>query len=140
MAIDPITAVVDLIKTGLDKFVPSAMPEAEKEKLKADMTVHAMASASDESSKFYNFVLSYEGEAKDVPRLVIVLRALIRPVFTILIGYLDFLYFTASVAWTSDRSDLLKAINIIVLLFWFGERAVTNSGIIDVLKARITNK
>lgn len=140
MALDPITAVVDLIKTGLDKFVPSAMPEAEKEKLKADMTLHAMTSASDENSKFYSFVLSYEGEAKDIPKIVIILRSLIRPLFTVLVGYLDFVYFTASTAWTADRGDLLKAVNLIILLFWFGERAITNSGIIEVLRAKVSGK
>lgn len=139
MALEPITAVIDLVRTGLDKFIPSAMPQAEKEKLKADMAMHALQNASDENSSFRSFVLAYEGEAKNIPKVLIWFRSIIRPAFTVLVGYLDWLYFTASVAWTADRADLLKAINIMVLLFWFGERAVTNSGIIDLLKARFTS-
>jgi hypothetical protein len=140
MAFEPITAVIDLVRTGIDKFLPSAMPEAEKEKLKTDMAIHVMKSASDENSSFRNFVLAYEGEAKDIPKAIVYLRSLIRPAFTILVGYLDFLYFTATVAWSADKSDLLKAVNLIILLFWFGERAITNSGIVDVLKAKVSQK
>jgi len=135
MAFDPITAVVDLIKTGLDKFVPTAMSESDKEKLKADLTMHVVDQANTEESTFRTFVIDYEGSAEKVPVFIITIRALIRPLFTVAVGYFDFLYFyfPANI-WAIEKVDLLKAINLIVLIFWFGEKAIANSGIIDVLK------
>lgn len=70
-----------------------------------------------------------------MPRFIVVLRAIIRPVFTILVGFLDFLFFTGS-GFTADQAALLKAVNMIVLVFWFGERAVNNSGIVGLLLGR----
>ena len=137
MAFEPITAVMDLVKTGLDKFLPDKMSEADKAKLQNEMGMYVMTQAAGENEKFRSFVLSYEGEAAALPLPLLYLRSAIRPAFTVLVGYLDFIYFTASTPWTGDRSDLLKAVNMIVLLFWFGERAVTNSGILDILKKRL---
>jgi hypothetical protein len=132
MAFDPVTAVIDLIKTGLDKFVPDKMDEKDKQTLVQNMEMFTAKEARDENSSFRSFIVEYEGAAKDVPRLVVILRSLIRPIFTILVGYLDYLYFTGT-GFTPEQGDLLKSVNVIVLFFWFGERAVTNSGILDKL-------
>ena len=83
---------------------------------------------------FREFILQYEGAAKDVPKIVVLLRSLIRPLFTCAVGYFDFIFFTGNTTtWAPEAIGLLKAVNIIVLVFWFGERAVTNSGIIEKL-------
>ena len=137
MAFDPVSAVVDLVNTGLDKFLADKMPEADREALKQDMQKHALAEARKSDGEFRKFVLDYEGAADQVPRFVVVIRALIRPAFTVLLAYLDWLFFTGTTAdWPPDAISLLKAVNIIVLGFWFGERALQRSGIIDVLKTR----
>ena len=131
MALDPITAISDLVKVGLDKFV---MDKGQREKLKADMEMHVMKEARMESGQFRDFVLQYEGAAKDVPRVIVLLRSLIPPAFTILIGYCDYLFFTGeTTAWQPEAIALLKAVNVIILAFWFGERALKNSGIIELL-------
>ena len=78
--------------------------------------------------------MQYEGAVKDVPRVIVLLRSLIRPAFTILIGYCDFLFFTGeTTAWQPEAIALLKAVNVIILAFWFGERALKNSGIVELL-------
>jgi hypothetical protein len=135
MAFDPVTAVFNLVNKGLDKFVPDKMDEKDKEELKQNMEMFVAKEARTESSAFRDFVVQYEGAAKDVPRLIVILRSLIRPVFTILVGWLDYIYFTGH-GFTPEQGDLLKAVNVIVLFFWFGERAVTNSGIVEKLLAR----
>jgi hypothetical protein len=134
MSLDPITAITDLVKTGLNKFVRDKMSEGDAAKLEANMTMHVMTEARKDGSSFRDFIVKYEGAAKDVPRPIVYLRSLIRPSFTILVGYLDWIYFTGNVSvWTPEAVGLLKAVNAIVLMFWFGERAVKNSGIIELL-------
>ena len=131
MAFDPLSAIAGLIDKGLDKFI---MDKGEKERLQKEMTVFLAQEATKEKGIFRDFILKYEGAAEDVPKIIILLRSLIRPVFTILVGYLDFLFFTGSTTtWAPEAIALLKAINIIVLAFWFGERAVKNSGIVSLL-------
>jgi len=132
MAIDPITGIMNLIDKGLDKFV---MDKGQKEKLSADMRLFALQEATKQDGIFRDFIVKYEGAAKEVPKLIVYLRSLIRPLFTIMIGYIDFQFFvgTESAIWSPEKMGLLKAINVIILFFWFGERAVTNSGVVGKL-------
>lgn len=137
MAFDPLSAVINLVNTGIDKFLPDKMSESEKENLKKEMALHAAVESRKTNSEFRQFVLSYEGAADDVPKAIVIIRSLIRPLFTILIGYIDWKYFSGpDNQWSPDSVSMLKAINIIVLGFWFGERALQRSGLIDVLKSR----
>ncbi len=71
-----------------------------------------------------------------MPRLIVIFRALIRPVFICGVGWWDFMYFTAAQPWTPEQAALLKAINLIVLIFWFGERAMVRTGFLDMLKIK----
>jgi len=137
MAMDPLTAILDIGGKVLDKVLPDKMSEAERLKISQEFTLAMLAETRKTDSAFRSFMLAYEGAAKDVPRPVAILRSSIRPCFTILVGYLDWLFFTAGTQWTPEQSGLLKAINIIVLGFWFGERALAKSGILDVLKPRV---
>lgn len=142
MAFDPISAVSNLISKGLDKFVGDKMSEAEREELKFKMAAYTMEEARKRDSEFRDFVVEYEGAARDYREIPVIgpfmmmLRGIIRPAFTVLVGYLDWIYFTGPEIWTGEQSGLLKAVNIIVLMFWFGERAVKNSGVMDLLLKR----
>ena len=108
---DPVTAIVNLIHKGLDKFVAD---KGESNRLKAELTKFTLEQTHAKEGAFRDFILQYEGAAKDIPRIVVVFRSLIRPCFTILIGYLDFLYFTTpATTWSVESVALLKAINII---------------------------
>jgi len=132
MAFDPVTAVSDLVKTGLNKFVGDKMGEKDKAELSNNMQMFVMSESRQEGSAFRSFILAYEGEAKeyrDIPLigpLMMLIRGLIRPGFTVAVGYWDFIYFSARdmALWPNDKSNLLFAINLIVLIFWFGERTV----------------
>ena len=86
MALDPITGIMNLIDKGLDKFV---MDKGQKEKLASEMKVFAMQESIKADGIFREFIIKYEGAAKDVPKFIVYLRALIRPLFTIATGYFD---------------------------------------------------
>jgi hypothetical protein len=59
---------------------------------------------------------------------------LIRPVITIMVGYLDYVYITSlGSKFTVEQADLLKAMTVIVFMFWFGERMVKNTGLIEAV-------
>jgi len=133
-AMDPITGVINLGKTFLDKFVAD---KDQKIKLTHDFELFALQEATKQDGIFREFVLKYEGAAKDVPKIVVLFRSLIRPLFTCAVGYFDYIFFTGNTTtWAPEAIGLLKAVNVIVLIFWFGERAVTNSGIIEKLIGR----
>lgn len=138
-AFEPLTAITNLVTEGMRRFLPEKMSEAEKTETTNSMIMFMAQQATQAGSDFRNFIVEYEGAAKDIPVLLVWFRSSIRPVFTVLTGYLDFIYFTSNTTdWGDEKVALLKAINIIVLMFWFGERAVANSGIIGILKSKIT--
>ena len=135
MAFDPLTAIFDIGKTVLNKILPDKMSEAEKAGVEAAFQAEASKMMLTQDKNFRDFVLEYEGKAKDIPKGLIWIRSAIRPAFTILIGYLDYMYFMAAAgAWEPDKVGLLKAVNLIILFFWFGERAVQRSGVLQMLK------
>ena len=130
---NPISSMIDAGKTILNKFVADKVPEGERLKLSQDFELAMLREATNAEGAFRDFLLKYEGEAKDMPYLIQVVRAIIRPAFTIAVGYWDYLYFTEAVAWPVEKVALLKAINLIVLVFWFGERAISNTGLASIL-------
>lgn len=134
MAIDPITSLLEIGKTVLDKVLPDKMSEAEKANIKNAFEGQMAQQALVADKNFRDFILQYEGAAKDIPRVLVIFRSVIRPLFTVAVGYWDWLFFAGStVAWDVEKVALLKAINLVVLFFWFGERAVTNSGVIAAM-------
>lgn len=135
MAFDPLTAIFDIGKTVLNKILPDKMSEAEKAGVEAAFQSEASKVMLTQDKGFRDFVLDYEGRAKDIPKGLIWIRSAIRPAFTILIGYMDYMYFMAAQGtWEPDKVGLLKAVNLIILFFWFGERAVQRSGVLQILK------
>ena len=136
MAFDPLTAVFDLVKTGVDKFLPDKMSELEKTTLKNKMTMFMMTESKKAGSAFNQFVLDYEGAAKDHGPFIKWLRGVIRPVLTILISGAYIWGWANPDTWTVQQMSMLNPAFLIVLAFWFGERAVKNTGIIDVLKRK----
>lgn len=124
MGLDPISTAIDAAMAVIKRIFPEKMSEEKEAEVKGSL-----------EQTFRTFVIEYEGAAKDLPKPILYLRSLIRPVFTCMIGYIDYMYFSAVAgSWAPEKIALLKAINMIVLFFWFGERAVTNSGIIGLLK------
>lgn len=127
MSLDPITAGIDLVKEGIKRIWPTPMSEAEEKQL--DSTL---------KSNFRQFVLKYEGSAADykgvpiVGPIILLFRGLVRPLVTVVVVYLDYEVILGQ-GYTDLQMELLKAMTMLVLFFWFGERAVKNTGLLDAI-------
>jgi len=140
MGLDPVTAVSDLIKTGLNKFVRDKVSEDVMEKIDNNFKMHVLTESNKEKGAFRNFILAYEGSISDyknfkfIGPIVVLARGLIRPLFTYATGYWDWIFFSSDTTeWDPLKIKLLFAINLIVLIFWFGERLLKNTGIAEIL-------
>jgi len=134
MAFDPISAVFGLVETGMDKFLPDAMSEKEKADVALKMKSFVATQVASENSDFRNFVLQYEGAAKDIPKSLVWLRSSIRPIITYLsCGAYGYGWLHPE-AFTVEQMLLLKPVVLIVLSFWFGEKIITRTGLLDVMK------
>ena len=93
------------------------------------MTLEAVAEAE---RQFNERTIAMEGTANDLKALpyvgavVIFLRGAYRPLFAYFTAYLDWVYFISGMGWTERQESLLLAINLLVLIFFFGERAMKN--------------
>ncbi len=133
---------LDFIGKGLD-FVNKRWPPKMSEDDKAQMQVvlkdmlHQQAmdiqqAAHEDEKQFNERTIALEGTAKDlqsvpfVGSVVIFLRGAFRPLFSYFTAFLDFQYFMAGMTWTDRQESLLLAINLLVLGFFFGERAMKN--------------
>ena len=85
-----------------------------------------------DEAAFNERTIAMEGTAKDlqavpyVGAVIIFMRGAFRPLFAYMTGYLDFVYLTQGMSWTERQETLLLAINLLVLVFFFGERAMKN--------------
>jgi len=132
-----------LVAKGMD-FVnerwPPDMSEEQREQMgvvikdmlhKQQMDI---AEAAREDEKLFNErTIAMEGTASDLKTipylggLIIFLRGAFRPIFSYVTMYFDYLYFvTDTTTWTDRQEALLLAINLLVLVFFFGERALKN--------------
>jgi hypothetical protein len=135
MAFDPVTAGLEVGKEVIGLF-KRWFPEKMSEEQEAQITEVAQSS-------FRNFVVQYEGSASDYKDikffgpLMMMIRGIIRPAVTIAVVYFDSQYFTlidaTKVQWPEGTAQILLWMNVLVLGFWFGERAVKNSGIVESL-------
>lgn len=73
-----------------------------------------------------------EGTASDLQhfgflgKVVVFARGMFRPLFSYCVAYWDWVYFVSERTWTDQQQTLLLTVNLIVLVFYFGERAVKN--------------
>ena len=131
--LNPIIGVVNKV---LDSVLPDNMSASEKAavKMKAERLTHELAANDKEA--FHKFILAYEGKAKDMPRCVQIIRALIRPGITIAVCVLMFHH----VWYGVPIPQLLYMAVLLTFSFWFGERALTNVSQVVDLKAILTKK
>ncbi len=133
----------DFVKDAMD-FVSTRWPADMSDIQRAEMEVvlkelaHKQAMdlsqvARDDEDAFNKRTIDLEGTASDlksipfIGALIIFLRGAFRPLFAYLTAYLDWVYFTTDTSkWTEQQQTLLIAINLLVLVFFFGERALKN--------------
>ena len=91
----------------------------------------AEAARQDEGA-FNERTMAMEGTAKDlqaipyVGAIIIFMRGAFRPLFSYCTMYFDWLYFSGGFTFTERQETLLLAINLLGLVFFFGERAMKN--------------
>lgn len=130
------TAIVDTVK---DYFPPS-MSDLEKAELSMRINEAANKQANEaarivneERAEFNNRIKEMEGTANDLKAIpwfgtiILFLRGCQRPTWGFATLYIDFMVFSGS--WTSlteTQESALWIINLLVLGFLFGERAIKN--------------
>lgn len=112
-----------------------ATAKAELEKLRANSEYQFANLAAEAQRELMGFTLQYEGTASQVPKWVLVLRSVIRPMITILMfaSFLFFLFSDIFNAGTSEYQLWLIRLPVaywvllnIVVGFWFGGKIGEN--------------
>ncbi len=127
--------IVDFVK---GRF-PAKLSDAEKAQIEADIQQAAHAKEmelqqvlNDAAAEFNDRIKSMEGTASDLKSIPIVgpiilfLRGLQRPVWGFAVLYFDYMWFTGEFTTTEDQGTVLLVVNLLVLGFLFGERAIKN--------------
>ena len=143
-----VKVVTGAAKPILDKFVGDKMSDGDRAKMDLELQKSIVEGVQKEKDTFYKFVIEHTGAAKDMPRFIQILRGTVRPVLT----YASFAAFIWIAKYVFDNMSMLtdpnqiavvreiqitiKAILIIVLAFWFGDRLLTRTGIVDILMRR----
>jgi len=146
------TAIVDTVKG----YFPPSMSEMEKAELsmRINEAVNKQANeaariANEESAEFNSRIKEMEGTASDLKAIpffgtiVLFLRGCQRPVWGFSTLYIDFMVFSGSwTGLTEAQESALWVINLLVLGFLFGERAVKNvTPLIErLIKAKVGSK
>jgi len=126
MALDPVTAGIDLISKVIgkaaDRYLPPSMSEAEREQFKLEARKLAMQ----ESQTLVDFVKATEPEAQYTGRIVNGLRASVRPG----IAWLSFLTYQGMMIWLTIEGRMsvtefvaqAGALSTLCVGFYFGTR------------------
>jgi len=123
----------------LDRIVPEKLSEAEKAQIRMEISeieheqqMEVLSMIQSETAEFNQRIKDLEGTAKDLSqfgffgRVIIFLRGVQRPLFGFGVFIWDWFYFSEPADFTSEQSKLLFVVNLLVLGFLFGERAVKN--------------
>ena len=118
--------MLDLVKTisgiagqVLDRFLPEKLTQEQRLQMRQRAEQMAREAVLQDEKLFRQFVLEYEGRARDLPRMIQVLRASVRPVLTYLLAGT-----TVWLVWQGKEiPQMLFQLNLISLGFWYGERA-----------------
>lgn len=128
------------IVDGIQAYFPPDMTPEQKAQLEMAIKdqshkreVELMTLATEQDKEFNNRIRDLEGTAKDLTqfgwlgRIVVFLRGCQRPTWGVLVMYMDIMWFSGK--WdsmTQQQESALWVINLLVLGFLFGERAVKN--------------
>lgn len=110
--------------------------EGELKKAEIETGIKVQEIMADAQQSIYDFSLKYEGTADQVPKWVLVLRSVIRPVITICMFFslMFFIGFDIKQIWDGKADKLIMTILPqayyvilgIILGFWFGGRVGEN--------------
>lgn len=136
----------DLLGRAIDKVLPEKITPQEKAQIQLELEraahqheLQVMQAANEADAEFNRRLRDMEGTAGDlravpiVGPLLILLRGAIRPAFGLAVLVWD--WKVLSGAWNPPDQELFLAINLLVLGFHFGERAMRN--VAPLLQTRV---
>lgn len=134
-----IKPVSDVINKTLDKIAGDKMSGAEKAQFKLEAQAMVIENLQHEEDNFREFVIEYEGAAKDLPTSIQKLRGSVRPVLTYYLillfslgqGYVFFHHSLEpdKLEYLNELMEMVFKLNILSLGFWYGEKLLTRSGL-----------
>ncbi len=123
-----ISPVTSIIKTVLNKTLPDKISEKEKAAISLEAERLVITELRKEEENFHQFFLQYEGAAKDVPKVIVILRSSVRPILTYILAGTFIYGFLHPSEFTTEQMSLIWNLNLLSLGFWYGERAMKNLG------------
>lgn len=129
----------DSIVGAVKDYFPPSMSDKEKLELEIKLKeithkqeIELLQMLNENEKEFNKRTIDLEGTASDlkaipvVGAVIIFLRGAFRPLFSYFVFYLDYKVFSHQWVLTEQQDSLFWAINILVLGFFFGERAMKN--------------
>jgi hypothetical protein len=130
------TKIAEIVGNRIEDKGKQQLAQLELEKAIGDreheLQMAELAADAEAQKEFSERTQAMEGTAADlkvvpyVGAFVIFLRGAFRPLFAYFTAYLDWLYFYQTTPWSDKQQALVYAVNMLVLGFFFGERALKN--------------
>jgi len=112
--------VLDIADKVFDRLIPDKNVQA---KIKREFRYKFLELAIQDEESLRKFILEYEGRASEVPKAILWMRSLIRPVFTWIFGILGAFWIVGyALGKLPKPPEALIIWNGITLGFWFGTR------------------
>ncbi|MCB1026110.1 MAG: hypothetical protein KDB79_17060 [Acidobacteria bacterium] len=118
--------VTDLVGNIVDKIFPDKLNEAEKAEAKAKAERIVAETLLMKDGAFRNFVLDYEGKAADLSPTVQIIRSMVRPILTMMFSIVFSWMLLHPIDYKPEQIQVVFWIELIVLGFWFGDKATGN--------------
>lgn len=114
---------------------------------KAEFAAAIREAAMEQEDNFRDWVLDFSGKATDLTKGMLWLRSTVRPVITygafgalVWTHVYTFLHLGAlsveALAAINIMQGQLYKLNLVTLIFWFGDKALQRSGLLEVLGSR----
>lgn len=122
----------------IDKFVTNPEQKLEAQKIMMDAELEAKKLEIESAGKIRDFAIQYEGSATQVPKGILILRSIIRPVISICM-FFSLMFFIGSdiiikTDWLHELPPQYWTLLNIVMGFWFGGKMIENT--VDKLGAK----
>jgi len=127
-------AVTNIISSSKGQLTPQAKAQIEELKLNVGVKIQELMAESEKT--FRDFTLKYEGAANEIPKWLLVVRSIIRPMITIFmfIAFMIFMSVDIIAILKSSEGTLLLTklpqafwwIFGIIIGFWFGGKIGEN--------------
>ncbi len=121
-------SLLGIVKDIIPRFSGKKIDEAQEKEIALAIQTMLIKASQDEKHEFNKFFLEYEGAAKDVPKIIVMLRSSVRPVLTYVLAGAFIYGFLHPEAYSTEQMSLLWNLNLLSLGFWYGERALKNLG------------